>query len=84
MNLNFPYLTITLQFSNLSFTFVTVIHSASKLNDLIYALHIYLDKFTCQPLALYGKNLVHICRPQASNHTLTRCEVPEQDWSINT
>lgn len=68
---------MTLQFSYLSFRFVTVTHSASKLNYLIYALHIYLDKLTCLPLSIYGKNLVHICRPQASSHILTRCEVPE-------
>lgn len=73
---------MTLLFSNLSFRFLTVTHSASKLNDLIFrALHIYLDILTCLPLSVHGKNLVHVCRPQASNHTLTRCEVPEQDWS---
>lgn len=83
-NLNFPYVTTTLQFSNLSFRFVTVTHSVSKLNELIYILSIYLDILTCLPLSIYGKNLVRICRPQASNCTLTTCEVPEQDWSINT
>lgn len=40
---------MTLQFSNLNFRFVTVIHSASKLNVFIYALHIYLDILTSQP-----------------------------------
>lgn len=84
LNLDLLYVTVTLQFSNLSFRLETVTHSASKLNELIYVLHIYLDICTCLPLSLYGKNLVRIFRPQVSNYTLTRCEVPEQDWSINT
>lgn len=54
---------MTLQFSNLSFRFVAVIHSASKLNDLIYALHIYLVILMCLPLAVHGKNFICICRP---------------------
>lgn len=81
LNLDLPYVTMTLQFSNLSFRLVAVTHSASKLNDLIDVLRIYLDICTCLPLSLYGKNSV---RGQVSNYTLTRCVVPEQDWSINT